>query len=307
MQVSGAYILVVLIWSTTPLAIHWSNSSLSYVAAITLRMALALPLCYLLMKILREPLIRHKGDWLAYAASALGLFPNMLLVYWAAQFIPSGLMSVMFGLYPFCVGIFSLLMLRENPFTSTKIVALLLAVLGLWVLHRDQMAAGDHAVWGLAAMVLVCVLWGFSSVAVKKLAADVSPSRMGTGSLLLSLPFFVAAWFWFDGQLPPAIGQKSLWAVVYLVLAGSLLGHVLWFYVLRACNVASVSLITLITPVLALNWGLWFAGEVPGRQTLMGAALILLALLLYQGIGVRVLRFLHGTTKSRRLAPGEKI
>ena len=126
MQVPGAYLLVILIWSTTPLAIHWSNSSLSFVAAITLRMALALPLCFVLMSILREPLIRNKRDWLAYAASALGLFPNMLLVYWAAQFISSGLMSVMFGVYPFFVGVFSLLIMRENPFTPIKVLALVL-------------------------------------------------------------------------------------------------------------------------------------------------------------------------------------
>jgi probable blue pigment (indigoidine) exporter len=305
-QVTGAYLLVVLIWSTTPLAIHWSNSSLSFVAAITLRMALALPLCFLLMKIQREPLIRDKRDWLAYAAGALGLFPNMLLVYWAAQFISSGLMSVMFGLYPFCVGVFSLLILRVNPFTPAKVMALLLAVLGLWILHRDQLAAGSNAAWGLAAMILVCALWGFSSVAVKKLATEVSPLRMGTGSLLLSLPFFLLVWFWLDGELPLDIQQKSLFAVIYLVLAGSLLGHVLWFYVLRACSVTSVSLITLITPVMALTWGLLFAGEVPSRQTLLGAALILLALLLYQGIFVRLLRILRASAKFLAVPSGEK-
>ena len=63
-----------------------------------------------------ESLIVERRDWGVYAASALGLFPNMLLVYWAAQFIPSGLMSVIMGTYPFFVGAFSLLVLRENFF-----------------------------------------------------------------------------------------------------------------------------------------------------------------------------------------------
>lgn len=307
MQITGAYLLVILIWSTTPLAIHWSNSSLSFVAAITLRMALALPLCYALLAILREPLIRNRRDWWAYAASALGLFPNMLLVYWAAQYIPSGLMSVMFGVYPFFVGIFSLLILKDNPFTPTKVLALLMAVLGLWVLHRDQLALGSNAVWGVAALLLVCGIWGFSSVAVKKLAADVSPLRMGTGSLLVAVPFFLAAWLWLDGELPQHVDQKSVVSVLYLVVAGSLLGHVLWFYVLRACSVTSVSLITLITPVMALTWGFCFAGEVPNRQTLIGAALILLALVLYQGFAVRVVRFLCASAKAAWLPPVEKV
>ena len=289
MQVAGAYLLVVLIWSTTPLAIHWSNSSLSFIAAITGRMVLATLLVYGLLKIMREPLIVDKRDWLIYAASALGLFPNMLLVYWAAQSIPSGLMSVIMGTYPFFVGIFSVFILRENPFTATKIMALLLALFGLWVVQRAQAMAGVDGLWGIGAMVLACVIWGFSSVMVKKLGAAVSPLRMGSGSLMVSTPFFIAMWLWLDGEIPTAIDYKSLVGVGYLVLAGSVLGHVLWFFVLRACSVINVSLITLITPVMAINWGV-LAGERFSLWTLLGVALIMAALALYQGAVARLWR-----------------
>lgn len=303
MQVIGAYILVVLIWSTTPLAIHWSNSSLPFVTAITARMTLAVLLCWMLLKITGQPLIRHRRDWWAYAASALGLFPNMLLVYWAAQFIPSGLMSVIMGIYPFFVGLFSLMILRENAFSPARILALLLAVLGLWTVHREQLTLGPQAAWGMAAMVLVCVIWGFSSVAVKRLAADVGALRMGTGSLLVSLPFFLVAWFWLDGAVPQGVDGKSLFGVTYLVLAGSVLGHTLWFYVLRACSVVSVSLITLITPVMAITWGVLFADEVLTPQTLAGAGLILTALAIYQGIFSRMLRLLRIEPKPVLVSP----
>jgi Permeases of the drug/metabolite transporter (DMT) superfamily len=289
MQVASAYLLVVLIWSTTPLAIHWSNSSLSFISAITVRMVLATLLCFGLLKICRQPLIVQRRDWLVYAASALGLFPNMLLIYWAAQTIPSGLMSVIMGIYPFCVGIFSIFVLQENPFTRSRILALLLAVFGLWLVQREQSAADGDALWGIIVMVLVCVIWGFSSVTVKKLGAGIAPLRMGTGSLLVSTPFFLLAWFGLDRELPELIDQKSLVGVVYLVLAGSIIGHILWFYVLRVCSVASVSLITLITPVMALTWG-HLAGEQFSAFTLVGAGVIVLALALYQGFFFRLWR-----------------
>ncbi len=282
MQVASAYLLVVLIWSTTPLAIHWSNSSLSFISAITARMVLATLLCFGLLKICRQPLIVQRRDWLVYAASALGLFPNMLLIYWAAQTIPSGLMSVVMGIYPFFVGIFSIFVLQENPFTRSRFVALLLALLGLWLVQREQTVAGADAFWGISVIVLVCAIWGFSSVTVKKLGAEIEPLRMGTGSLLVSTPFFLLAWFGLDRELPVLIDQKSLIGVVYLVLAGSIVGHTLWFYVLRVCKVSSVSLITLITPVMALTWGS-LAGEHVSTFTLLGAGVIILALALYQG------------------------
>lgn len=291
MQVAGAYVLVVLIWSTTPLAIHWSNSSLSFVTAITLRMLIATLLVYGLLKIRREPLIVQKSDWLIYAASALGLFPNMLLVYWAAQTIPSGLMSVIMGTYPFFVGIFSVMVLRENPFSRTKVIALLLALFGLWVVQRAQMKADVDGLWGIGAMVLACVIWGFSTVVVKKLGAKVSPLRMGAGSLLVATPFFLVSWWWIDGEIPAFVDNKSLVGVGYLVLAGSVLGHTLWFFVLRACSVINVSLITLITPVMALSWGM-LAGERFSAWTLFGAALIMAALAFYQGLATRFCQWL---------------
>lgn len=300
MHIAGAYTLVVLIWSTTPLAIHWSNSSLPFAFSIAVRMVLAGMLCYVLLKILRQPLIARRRDWLVYAASALGLFPNMLLVYWAAQSVPSGLMSVIMGIYPFFVGLFSIVVLRENPFSISRTFALLLAVFGLWMVHREQMAVGVDAVWGMAAIVLACLIWGFSSVMVKKLATDIGPLRMGTGSLLLSSPFFLVAWWWIDGGLPTFIDDRSLMGVGYLVIAGSLLGHTLWFYVLRACTVSSVSLITLITPVMALTWGA-LSGERFSTLTLVGAGLIVTALGLYQGVIGRILRRL--TTHSVVINP----
>ena len=38
LKVLSAYLSVVLVWSTTPLAIKWSNSSLNFMAAVTARM-----------------------------------------------------------------------------------------------------------------------------------------------------------------------------------------------------------------------------------------------------------------------------
>ena len=284
MQVAGAYVLVVLIWSTTPLAIHWSNSSLSFVTAITLRMLIATLLVYGLLKIRREPLIVQKSDWLIYAASALGLFPNMLLVYWAAQTIPSGLMSVIMGTYPFFVGIFSVMVLRENPFSRTKVIALLLALFGLWVVQRAQMKADVDGLWGIGAMVLACVIWGFSTVVVKKLGAKVSPLRMGAGSLLVATPFFLVSWWWIDGEIPAFVDNKSLVGVGYLVIAGSVISHTLYFHVLRGFNVSTVALIPLMTPVLAILWGRLLEGEILSPASMTGAGLILLSLTVYQGL-----------------------
>lgn len=290
MRVIAAYSLVVLVWSTTPLAIHFSNSSLTFVAAITLRMLLAFVCCYILLRLTGERLIQQRSDWRLYCASALGLFPNMLLVYWAAQYIPSGLMSVIMGIYPFFVGVFSVLILKEKAFTPSRTIALIIAVVGLGVIHIEQVAVGRDALLGVVAMIVVCMIWGLSSVTVKKFGAEVGALRQGTGSIFVALPFFVLSWWLLDGTVPTDFDQKSLLGVGYLVIVGSVISHTLWFFVLRQCTVTSVAMIPLMTPILAITWGVLFADEMLSANTITGAVTILFALSVYQGLFVRLWR-----------------
>lgn len=284
MRLVAAYGLVVLIWSTTPLAIHWSNSSFSFIAAITLRMVLALATCYALLLLMRTPLVQRPGDWLVFAVGAFGLFPNMLLVYWAAQYIPSGLMSIIMGLYPFFVGFFTWAFFKEKVFTGTKLIAVLIAVGGLVVVNYGQLAVGPQAVFGVAALVVVSVLWGISSVWVKHLGQGVEPLRQGTGSLLVASPLFVITWLIIDGNIPEQVDVKSMLGVIYLVLAGSVVGHTLFFYILRKCTAMTVSLITLFSPLLAIAWGVLIEAEVLSGKTIVGGMLILLSLAIFQGV-----------------------
>lgn len=299
MPVILAYITVVVVWSTTPLAIQWSAGSLSFLAAATLRMVLALVCCLLVLAVLRRPLVAHRSDWKAFAAGCIGIFPNMLVVYWSAQYIPSGLMAVVLGVYPFLVGLFSFLLLKENVFTPARVVALVVAVAGLALIHSEQMAFGDKAVHGILGMLLSAVLFSLSSVWLKAVGGGVDPLRQSTGVLLLAAPCFVVVWWLQDGVLPTSIDMKTAGALAYLVVAGSLVGHTLFFYVLRRCSIASVSLITLITPVLALLVGVLLANETVTIKGAIGTGLILLSLAVYQGVGRSLLaRFAAGRAKA---------
>lgn len=284
MRVALAYLTVVMVWSTTPLAIQISNTSLSFVSAISIRMLFAFLICYGILKSMGKPLIRRPSDWLAYGASALGLFPNMLLIYWAAQHLSSGLMSVLMAFYPFCAGLFSWIILKDNPFTLSRSLALLIAVLGLVLINIDQLKIGNDAFMGVLCLMTACVVWGVSSVWVKKMGADFAPMQMGAGSVGVSLPFFLIAWLIIDGEVPQVVELPSLLGVSYLVIVGSVISHPLYFYILRHCTVSTVSLVTLITPIMAIAWGVLFLQEQISQTMFIGAALILMSLAVYQGV-----------------------
>ena len=285
-----AYFTVVLIWATTPLAIQWSGDSLSFMAAVIARMSIALALALLIHAVWRHRLYFARDNAAIYFAASIGIFPNMPVVYWAAQFIPSGLVAVIFAMSPFATGLLSMLLLRHNPFTPKRVLALLLAVSGLVIIFWHQIRFDRASIYGIGGILLSCFLFSFSSVLVKKLSSHLSVPigafQQATGALLFSLPGLLLFWWVMDFGvadvgLPVTISVKSACAVLYLALIGSLLGSMLFFLILQRLSASIVSLITLITPVLAILIGRWIANEVLTLETLVGVAVVLLALLLY--------------------------
>ena len=89
-------------------------------------------------------------------------------------------------------------------------------------------------------------------------------------------------WAVFDGEVPAEVSLRSVLAVSYLGIIGSVVGFVAYLYVLQRLQAATVALIPLITPVFALLLGAWLADELVPASTLQGAALVLLGLGCYQ-------------------------
>jgi drug/metabolite transporter (DMT)-like permease len=281
MAVLLAYFSVVLIWATTPLTIQWSSDSLSFIAAVLLRMSVALALGLVINLVFRRKLFAEAKVWQVYAAGAIGIFPNMPVVYWSAQFIPSGLVAVVFAMSPFVMGLMTLVLLKHNPFTVRRVIALLLALFGLVIIFHHQIQFSLKSAYGIAGILLSCFLFGFSSVLVKKLNVKVDSFNQAIGTLLFALPGLLLMWWYLDGHIPTSISMKSLAAVGYLSVFGSLLGAALFFYVLAKMSPTAVSLITFMTPVLALMLGAWVADETLSLQLWLGAGLVVVALLLY--------------------------
>jgi drug/metabolite transporter (DMT)-like permease len=134
---------------------------------------------------------------------------------------------------------------------------------------------------GMAGILGSCFLFSFSSVWLKKLNSTADAFNQTAGALLFALPGLLLVWYVLDGGFPAELSTKSLAAISYLAVCGSLLGFTLFFYVLQQMSPSSVSLITLITPVLALTIGTWVAGEAFTGQLLLGTGLVLAALMIY--------------------------
>jgi drug/metabolite transporter (DMT)-like permease len=282
MSVPAAYLGVILIWSTTPLAVKWSGDGPGFLFGATGRMLIGAMLCALIAWMSRIRIPWHRQALHAYAAAAVGIYGAMACVYFGAQFIPSGLVSVMFGLSPIMVGAMAAGWLGEKSFTPVRMAGSLIGISGLALIFGGNQHLGTQAGVGLLAVLASVFLHSASAVWVKRAGDGMNALALTTGGLLVSLPCYFATWLVIDPHWPTAIPLRALGSIVYLGILGSGVGFVLYYFVLRRIEAGRAALIPLITPVMALMIGHWLNGEVVGARALTGAGLILSGLLFYE-------------------------
>ena len=134
MSLPLAYVAIIIIWSTTPLAVKWSAVDAGFVFAVLSRMTIAAILCQVLVFALRSPWQWHKRALAMYLLSGFNIFFSMILIYWGAQTISSGLIALIFGLMPIVTGIFAAIILNEKSLTPQKLFGISIAFVGLMII-----------------------------------------------------------------------------------------------------------------------------------------------------------------------------
>ena len=291
MSVPAAYLGVILIWSTTPLAIQWSAQGAGFSFAVMARMLIGLAVCLVLLAATRTAFPFTLAARRLYAVSGLSLFSSMLLTYWGALHIPSGLISVIFGLSPLVTGVFAALWLAERTLTRVRIAGLALALAGLWLIFGQPWPGDRHAALGTLAVVAGMTLQALGLVWIKRLNVRLSSLAITTGALGVAVPCFVLAWVLADSAtLPPDITLRAAAAIVYLGILGSVVGFTLYYYMIKHLDAGRIALITLVTPVSALLLGQTLNHERIPAIGWAGIALIGTGLLLYEWQALRQLR-----------------
>ncbi|MDP1896623.1 MAG: DMT family transporter [Sulfurimicrobium sp.] len=284
MSIPFAYLSIVLIWSTTPLAIKWSAIGGGFAFSAMARMALGLVVVSGLILLFRIRLPRHRRAMESYFAGGLGLFGTLIAVYWGAQYVSSGLISVLFGLSPLVTSLFAAFLLDEPALKPVKLLGIVLGVAGLLVIFPLGNLGGNASfLSGLLAVLLAVLIQAASLVWMKRIGDDSPPLATTAGSLAVALPFFVLAWLIMaDGRIPHAMPLQVSASIVYLAIFGSVAGFALYYYVIKHSQAGQVALITLVTPVLALLLGHVLNSETITWQIWLGTALISLGLVMHQ-------------------------
>jgi drug/metabolite transporter (DMT)-like permease len=155
------------------------------------------------------------------------------LVYWAEQYLASGLTSVLFAAFPFWVALFSQVILPDQRLTAYKIAGILIGFAGIVVIFAHDIRLTDESgIMAMIALILSTVLQAFSTVLVSKYGRPVSPFAMNvvgmSGAGVLLTLFGLAT----ESTSSIIWDFASIGSILYLSLFGSVVAFVTYHWLL---------------------------------------------------------------------------
>ncbi|MFT6408480.1 MAG: drug/metabolite transporter (DMT)-like permease [Arenicella sp.] len=283
LAIPASFVLVLIIWTTTPLAIKWSSVGAPMTSAL-LRMLIGVVFCGSLVIFMSSKFRVDAAARKVYLVGGLSIFVCMSLFYAAAQLIPSGWIAVLFGLSPLATGLFSAIVEPETELTVARVSGLLLGLGGLYLVFSAGLNVADASIEGVAMTLIAVLISSATSVITRQLVKDlvIPGMQITTGSLIVAIPFFIVAVLLLEPGLNFNFSDKAWSAILYLGLIGTGVGFTLYYYLLKHVSASRIALITLVTPISALSVGSWLNNEPLVAEVWMGAALVCVGLLLYQ-------------------------
>ena len=275
------YALACLIWGSTWIAIKTSLESLTPFLSAGLRFVTASTFILLILKITKTKIQKDKLSIRLYLIMTFFSFVFPFgLVYWAEQFVPTGLSSVLFAVNPFFVVLFSYFLISSERIGFFKFTGIILGFAGILVIFSDTFNLDFSSyTLGMIAIILSASFQALNSVFIKKYGGHLHPVSMNFIPMLIGGIILSVSGLFLEDTGIIKFDSTALLSVLYLAIFGSIVTFTSFYWLLKRISVVILSLIAFITPVIALFLGWIFFSEQLSFNELMGSLLVLFGLL----------------------------
>jgi drug/metabolite transporter (DMT)-like permease len=260
----GSFAVIYLVWGSTFLGIRVAVETLPPLSMAAVRFLIS---GSILMA--ASARVRPRPTWLQWRNAAIvGAFfflGNHGLMSNAARFIPSSLACLIISTEVPVIAVLSSLLLPNQPLTRRSLFGAALGLVGVLCLFVGK--GGDEGTTHLlacAAVVGASLCWSFGAVLSQRLqfppdAVLRAGMQMSCGGVLLSLASLLR------GE-PAAIeleafSSRSLGALAYLIVFGSVLAFACYSYLLKNVRAEAVATHVFVNPLVAVAVGVWLGGE----------------------------------------------
>ncbi|MBU2951105.1 EamA family transporter [Tamlana agarivorans] len=273
-----AFFAIYVIWGSTYLLNKIAVTNLPPFFLASIRFVTASILIFIIAKISKFNL---KISWpqLKNAAIAGFLFLTFGngVVVWALKYVDSGFAALEISAQPLVVLIL-LRILQGKRISLMSYVGVILGFLGIFLLvGQKELLNQDGQIIGMITILCCMISWSYASIFVGK--ADLPSNHfvntgyqmllggvfLGVISLVLNEPWSV-----------PTIWPKEVqWAMLGLILFGSLIAFTAFNYLLKTVSPEKVATSTYVNPIIALILGWWILDEHISMQSICAAVILL--------------------------------
>ena len=273
-------IIVAVVWGTTYLGIRVAVESIPPWFVTSIRQGLAAIIVLILL------LLKKQLSWIGWKNFQQQLIPALLMLVIANGFttiaeqtLPSGLTSIMSALSPVVIFLMSILFGLQKP-NLKGFVGVIIGFFGVVFIFRDGLGAilDPNYKTGILFLSIGILGWASGNIYSKK-----NTHKTNNIALNLFYQFSIAAIF----QLVLAFifsantvvadwSLRSLIAILYLAVFGSVIAFFCYHYALKRVSVVQLSVLNYVNTIIAVFLGWLFLDEVITSDFVVATILIIL-------------------------------
>ena len=281
LKIISIYALLCIIWGSTWLTIRIGLESLTPIYSAGIRFSLASIFIIILMRFKGVKMQWDKISVRLYLI--MGFFSFVIpfgLVYWAEQFVPSGMAAVLFAVFPFFVALFSYLSIPNESIDRFKIIGIILGFLGIVIIFSGSFG-GDITDYllGMIAIVLSGIMQASIAVTIKKYGHHLHPLSMNLVPMVIAGISMLIIGLAIENTSSNVFSRDAILSILYLAFFGSVVTFTSYYWLLKRINLVILSLIAFITPIVALLLGFLLYDEQLSSRHFIGSAFVLLGVL----------------------------
>ena len=268
------------IWGTTWAAITISLRGIPPFTGVALRFAIAAALLIIYARIMGISLapVDRREKRLRVLHALLTFCGSYGVVFWAEQWVPSGLASVLFATFPLLVAVMAHFVLPKERMTAPVVFGGALGLAGIAVIFAEDfdLLGGAMVAVGSVVMLVSPIVAAVVSVVVKRWGSGMHPVSFNAVAMVYAAAIMGVVAAITERHRPLVLDAGPVAAMVYMAVAGTAITFPLYFWLLDHMEARQVALIGYGTPVVALFLGVFFMNEPITARILIGSAMVVI-------------------------------
>lgn len=199
------------------------------------------------------------------------------IVYWSEQWLPSGLVAVLFSTNPLFVAVLAHLILPGERMRRLAWIGVTVGFLGVAIIYSEDLGAlgGSRARTVATVFMLSPLVAAIGDVLIKRFWSKVHAVSLTAPSLAITAILMAGLSLAVEDTRAMELNAQAWGIILYLAVFGTAVAFLLYFYLLARVPVTGLTLIAYPIPIVALLVGALFLGEVITVRVAVGAGLVL--------------------------------